>query len=94
MYRRGVVRARLHKHDAAVEDYTAVIRLDRAPTDIVAMALYNRALVHHAKGNNACAIEDLGAVLHMPAAAGRIKTEARRKLLRMERAAERPGAGA
>lgn len=91
LYRRGVMRARLLKNDAAIEDYTSVIQMNAAPADIRAMALYNRALVHHAKGEHSCAARDLRAVLNMPAAAARIKTEARRKLLRMERAAERAG---
>lgn len=57
--------------------------------DIRAMALYNRALVYHAASRDACAINDLKQVLAMTDAANEVKTEARRKLVRMERSSSR-----
>jgi hypothetical protein len=84
LYRRGMVRAKLHDHQAALADYTAVIDMAGVPTDIRAMAIFNRALVFHATGSDSDAIDDLNRVLEMGDAVGRVKTEARRTLIRME----------
>ncbi|TWT33881.1 Tetratricopeptide repeat protein [Posidoniimonas corsicana] len=88
-YRRGMARAKLHQRALAIEDYRMVIQMDGVPPELVAMALYNRALVRLAMGEQDQAIGDLKGVLAMPGAAVRVKTEARRKLLRMDRATER-----
>lgn len=89
LYRRGMVRAKLHRSQSAIDDYTAVIEMDDAPASTRSMALYNRALVQYAIGDETGAIDDLNAVLQMGAAGANIKTEARRKLVRMQRASER-----
>lgn len=89
LYQRGMLRAKLHNHDAALADYTAVIEMADAPANLQAMALYNRSLVYTAKDDNSRAIQDLELLLAMPAAAPNVKTEARRKLLRMDRSADR-----
>jgi hypothetical protein len=82
-------RAKLHKHTAAIDDYTSVIDLKGAPGDVRAMALYNRALVYYAKGNESDAMSDLNQVMGMAAAGERVRTEARRQLVRMKRTRER-----
>lgn len=89
LYRRGMKRAKSRKYEAALADYTAAIDMPDVSGDIRAMALYNRALVYHTAGRDACATNDLNQVLAMADAASDVKTEARRKLVRMERASIR-----
>jgi hypothetical protein len=88
-YRRGLLHARLKKHQAANAEYSAVIALDNVPADLRAMSLFNRALVSYAEGAETDAIRDLNEVLAMTDIAETVKTEARRKLVRMERTSER-----
>jgi len=88
-YRRGVIRARLGSHTDAIVDYTEVIDTQEINDELRAMALYNRALALHSMDRSLEAIEDLKRLQAMPGAAGRVKTEARRKLIRMERNANR-----
>lgn len=83
------MRAKLHKNQGAIADYTVVIDMADSPKDLRAMALYNRALVYHAIANESAATVDLKRVLNMHEAAEFVKTEARRKLVRMERAEQR-----
>jgi hypothetical protein len=89
IYRRGLARANEHDVKGALADYSAVIEMDDAPADIRAMALYNRSVVHGANHDDVQAIGDLEMLLEMPAASAAVKTEARRKLLRMQRSSER-----
>ena len=89
LYRRGMLKAKLHDHEAALAHYTAVIEMADAPANLRSMALYNRSLVYTAKEDNPKAIQDLETLLDMPAAAPNVKTEARRKLVRMDRTADR-----
>lgn len=86
------MRAKLHKNQSAIADYTAVVDMRAAPADIRAMALYNRALVYHAMAYGSEAIDDLNDVLEMADVAENIKTEARRKLVRMQRTSNRTDA--
>jgi hypothetical protein len=58
------------------------------PEDVKAMALYNRALAYVSVNDNRGA-EDLNELLGMPGAPAHIKTEAIRKLARMQGRAER-----
>jgi adenine C2-methylase RlmN of 23S rRNA A2503 and tRNA A37 len=85
-YRRGMVRARRKDHGEALANYTAAIDAADVPPDVKAMALYNRALVHVATGNDAKGIDDLDAVLAMDGAMVivNVKTMARQKLAKME----------
>jgi hypothetical protein len=89
LYKRGMASAKRHDDPAAVAAYTAVIDQDDAPAQIRAMALYNRSLVYASSHREVQAIRDLERLLDMPAAANHVKTEARRKLLRMQRTVER-----
>ena len=88
-YRRGLLHARFKKHQAANAEYSAVIELESVPAELRAMALFNRALVSYAAGAELDAIRDLSEVLAMNDIAENVKTEARRKLVRMERTSER-----
>lgn len=83
-YRRGMARAKLAQHAAALDDYREVIESDHVAASMLAMALYNRALVYDAQGELAAARRDLQRLLEVPGAAERVKTEARRRVLRMD----------
>jgi len=85
LYKRGLSRAEMHDPDGAMEAYSAVINRSNAPDDVKAMALYNRALLFAAAGENAKAVADLEAVLAIPVALREIKSAARRRLERMHR---------
>lgn len=91
LYRRGMVRANKHDHQGAIDDYTVTIGLSHTPTDVRAMALYNRALVHVASGNEAQGVCDLQAVLALDDSLVNIKTMARQKLARMENRSQKNG---
>ncbi len=88
IYRRGMSRARKGQHDAAIENYTKVIGISGVPEDVKAMSLFNRALAYVTVDDSRRA-EDLNMVLKMPDAPTHIKTEATRKLARMQQRAER-----
>jgi hypothetical protein len=89
-YRQGLDYASQKDHKAALEQYSAAIDLVGAPADIRAMALYNRAVIHSAMHDDAKAIHDLEELLASPGAAASVRLEAKRKLVRIERAASRP----
>ena len=84
LYRRGMAKAKRHDHQGAIEDYTTTIGMPQTPADLMAMLLYNRALVHVATGNNRKGADDLEAVLAMKESFVNVKTMARQKLVRME----------
>jgi hypothetical protein len=89
LYRRGMLKAKLRDHRAAIADYTTVIDMADATDSLRAMALYNRSLVHAAVNQMPQAMDDLRSLLELPGATGNVKTEARRKLLRMGRTSDR-----
>ena len=95
LYRRGMARAKKHDHQGAIDDYSALIDMPNTPPDVKAMALYNRALVYSADAvdeGNSKAIKDLNMVLSTANAPADVKTEARRKLERMKRHADKTDA--
>ena len=63
--------------------YTTAIEHADASEDVKAMALYNRALLFAAEGNNDQALADLTAVMEMPLPLHEIKLAARRRLERL-----------
>ena len=81
---RGMAKAKKHDHEGALEDYTTMIGMPGMPADLLAMALYNRALVYVAEGDDRKGAADLDAVLAMNEALVNVKTMARQKLARME----------
>jgi hypothetical protein len=85
-YNLGLARAKRHDHQGAIEAYTETIGMAGVPADLKAMALFNRALVHVATGDDGKGAIDLDAVLAMNAALVNVnvKTMARQKLARME----------
>ncbi len=88
-YKRAMAHAKLHDHKAALADYTAVIDMADAPADVRAMALYNRSVVHTASHDDPQAVGDLEKLLEMEGAAENVKTEAKRKLVRVRRTSDR-----
>ncbi|MBX3426327.1 MAG: hypothetical protein KF688_11660 [Pirellulales bacterium] len=88
-YRRGVLEARAGRNDSAIIDYTIAVEMPETAPDVRAMALFNRALAYSTIDDRESAVDDLSRLLEMPAASVQIKTEARRKLLRMKRSDER-----
>ncbi len=83
-----MAKARNHDPNGAIDDYTLAIDMPNALPNVKAMALYNRALVYAAAGDRPKAIADLNVVLAMTEQLTEIKTEARRKLVRMQRHAK------
>ena len=84
LYRRGMHKAKNHDRDGALEDYTTALGIHGTPAGLIAMVLFNRALVYVAAGEHRKGIADLDAVLSMSGARADVKTMARQKLLRME----------
>jgi hypothetical protein len=79
-----MARANVHDQQGAFDNYTAAIDMPDAPSDVKAMALYNRALVRVAVGDDRDGVDDLHAVLTMDEAPLKVKAMARQKLARME----------
>jgi hypothetical protein len=79
--------AKANKRDygGAIADYSAAIREPSIPTDVKAMALYNRALAYSATHEDAKAAEDLAAVLEMPGLPINIKRQAQERRERIRR---------
>ena len=84
LYKRGMAKAKKRDHQGALEDYTTMIGMPGVSADLMAMVLYNRALVYVATGDNQKGAADLGAVLAMKETLINIKTLARMKLARIE----------
>ena len=84
LYKRGMAKAKKRDHQGALEDYTTTIGMPGTPADLLAMVLYNRALVYVAAGDERKGAADLDAVLAMNEALVNVKTMARQKLARME----------
>ena len=79
-----MAKAKKHNHQGAIDDYTISIGMPETPVDVKAMALFNRALVHVAAGDDRKGVDDLDAVLAMEEALVNVKTMARHKLAKME----------
>ena len=73
-------KARSHDQGGAIAAYTKVIDLADSPTDIVAMAMFNRALAEIASGDFGKGVEDLTAVIDMDGAPPKVKKMAKQKL--------------
>ena len=84
LYKRGMAREKKHDHQGAIDAYTMTIDMPDTSADLKAMALYNRALVHVAAGDDRKGVDDLNAVLAMDEAPVNVKTMARHKLAGME----------
>ena len=85
-YNSGLAKAKRHDHQGAIAAYTEAIGMRDVAPEVQAMALFNRALVYVAAGDEEKGVVDLDAVIAMNAALVNInvKTMARQKLARME----------
>ena len=88
IYRRGISKASRRQRDAAIENFTTVIGIPGVPEDVKAMSLFNRALAY-VSVDDSRGEEHLNRVLGMPGAPAHTKTEAIRKLARMQQRTER-----
>jgi hypothetical protein len=86
---KGRVCATNRDPDSAIKYYTEVVDSSESPGEVIAMALFNRALVYSTTGRQCEATEDLKAILCMPEAIAEIKESASDKLVRMRRKQER-----
>ncbi len=82
-YREGMESANQEDNPAAIDHYTFVINARSTPADIRAMAMYNRALVYSAMGDQERAKTDLAGLLALPSTPANIKLSAKQKLARM-----------
>ncbi len=90
LYKRGMQRATDRDLEGAIEDYTAVAELKKAPPDVIAMALLNRALAYSRLQADAKATADLDRVIAMPGATRQVVDAAHEKLHRMRRRTTKP----
>ena len=81
--RRGMARSKKHDHQGGIEDYTTTIGMPDTPTDLKAIALDNRALVHVPAGDYPKDVDNLDAVLAMDEVMVNVKTMARQTLAKM-----------
>lgn len=75
--------------DIAINYYTEVVDAPESPREVIAMALFNRALAYSTTGREDEAVKDLNAILSMPESILEIKKSASDKLVRMRRKQER-----
>lgn len=87
-YRAGIAKANKGDYPGAIADYSAAIRASDTPTDVKAMALYNRSLAYAAIEEDKKAAEDLAAMLEMPGLPENIKSKAHLRRERMRRREE------
>jgi hypothetical protein len=85
-YRRGRARARNHDRQGAINDYTKTISMRDTPEEVKAMALYYRALVHVAAGDEPNGVTDLNRILAMDEGLVNVKTMARHTLAGLDAA--------
>ena len=85
----GRVCAKKGEPENANKYYTEVVNGLESHRDVIAMALFNRALVLSTIGKETDATKDLETILSMPEAIATVKKSARDKLVRMRRKLER-----
>jgi hypothetical protein len=79
-----MAKANKHDYEGAIADYSAAVQVSDIPTDVKAMALYNRALSYSAIHKDARAAEDLAAMLEMPGLPANIKNRAQQRRERIQ----------
>ncbi len=93
LYKHGMQKADQRDFEGAIVDYTTVVEMARAPGDVRAMALLNRALVYSRAHETEKAEKDLAAVLAMPEATAQVKAAAHEKIQRMKKVRARQSSG-
>lgn len=84
-YRSGMNRAKRKDYAGAIADYTAAMRSLEPSSDVMAMALYNRALAYSAIDQPDKAAVDLTQVLATPGLPEKIKLAAGQRRERLRR---------
>jgi len=84
LYKLGMARTDKADPKGAMDAYTSAIELPKAPPDVKAMALYNRALLFAAEGKTDKALVDLQAVMGLPIPLTGVKLAAKRRLERLQ----------
>ncbi len=79
LYRSGMKKAGKLNYHGAIDDYTASIESENTPTDVKAMAIYNRALAYSAVHETKKAADDLDTVLQMPGLSEKVRAAALRR---------------
>lgn len=85
LYRAGMVKANRRDYRGAIADYSAAIEAPSIPSDVKAMAVYNRALAYSAIDEVDKSAEDLATVLAMPDLPDNIKMAAQQRRERIRR---------
>ena len=89
VYKQGMHKADQRDLEEAIVDYSTVIEMQRAPRDVKAMALLNRALAYSRSHQPEKAEADLKLVLAMPEASAQVKAAAHEKVQRMKKVKDR-----
>ena len=84
-YRAGMAKANKNDWHGAIADYSACLRSPGSSNDVLAMALYNRALAYSAINEDEKAAQDLTAVLKVPGLPDKIKIAASQRQERIRR---------
>lgn len=87
LFTRAMEKAKNKDTAGAVADYSEVIRLQKTPSSLKAMALFNRALAYSAAGQYEEAKEDLDAVLAEKETPPNVRAAAKAKQERMRKLA-------
>ncbi len=89
LYERGMRKAKARDYAGAINDYGQVLRIDKAPEDVKAMALFNRGLALSMNKEDDKALVDLNQVVSMKGAPSYVVSAAREKLERMRKRSSR-----
>lgn len=92
-YRSGMAKAKKLDFAGAIVDYSATIQAPGIPSDVLAMALYNRALAYSALHEDEKAASDLTRVLSTPELPENIKVAAIQRRERIRRRQAEPTSG-
>ncbi len=84
LYKQGMAKAKKREFEGAIADYTAILNSPKAPTDVKAMAQFNRALAYSSTGDYAKAMEDLKSILTSEETPSIIESAAEEKLKRYQ----------
>ena len=87
LFARAMEKAKNKDTEGALEDYTAVIRIEKASSSLKSMAMFNRALAYSAAGQYDEAKDDLDAVLAEKSTPSNVRAAAKAKVERMRKLA-------
>ena len=84
-YKAGMTKAKAGKYEQAIVDYTSAIENNKTPSDVKAMALYNRSLAYTSTGDSAMAAQDLESIVRMDNVPHNIMQQASERQQRMRK---------